>query len=806
MSSPDGAEEEQGQSFAGMGPWLEDEDNEVFQRASDLVLRQDLLAINRWNQDEYYKCVVDGYPWATLLHDTTRDVYTFELPYGVSTLSIQPVPNKNLDLVNKTSEQLLVDFPEADAQPIDDSEEAQNAADMADRFLAQDAGEQGTNDAVLFDDRTKLSLVTSTSYVEGWTDPTAGGYVPLQVEAHPQAVDVNNPTQGPDGNPTTDLILRYVTQDEQFTDDPTQAAPQWQPKIRASKWAREHIRCFPETATVDTAEKVIVLGYCTLSEAKKRWPTVAQMAPEDLSALCDWTPSRYLVLLPPFQRARWKLTDGKTKNRGGSSDERIMFYFHVYQRATPDHPKGADLVLSGVDNGLTLDKRLLSVEVDVEKGDGRVQETRCRDIPIVQITPRQDPYGQDPTGKCYLNLFVGATESNAVLAQGFAEGLNKVLHTPYASSSLSPIEGWQVEEARQTGTILSVVRPEDLPKQLDPPILPAAFGEMYEISDDAIDSIASSTKAATGQVQNNKDPSGKALQIAVQQNDIGNNSKLTAINNAYARWCRIKLELAMSYFTTSQQIAYVGEDGANKMMDLHAVDFALIGKVSIKAGTGTGLSQDSKVQYLGNLQQAGFVDPSESRDAARPSFAKRLGLPADPFEQYVSRCIDTWLDGPPETDPAPDPVTGQPKPTWAQQYTTYAQAKAMQDQVQQQVQAAQQAGAQQAAAVGQPAPMPAPPAPMAPLPPKPFDPFEDRPNDTEPGLCGVWTRKLSRIISSVDYQKWGPEWAAVLAAKYQRMRQASAMASAAQSQMPHPSAPTPPKGGAPSPQPSGPPR
>lgn len=805
-----------------MGPILEDDDKDVFKDTDELVRRQELLAINRWNQDEYYKCVVDGYPWATLMHDTTRDVYSFELPYGVTSLSIQPVPNKNLDLINKASEQILVDFPEADAQPMDDSEEAESAAEAADRFLSQDGGEQGTNDAVLYDDRVKLALTCASTFIEYWVDPSGGGYIPLQIEAHPQAESPDNPLVGPDGMPTTDYILRYVTAPEggQFTTDPTKAAPQWQSKIRASKWERQHIRTYPEHLPVDQAEKVIILGHCPLSEGKRRWKSVAAMAPEDLSALCDWTPARYLALLPRFQQSRWKLTDGKTKNKGGSSDERIMFYYHVLQRATPDYPKGADVVVSGIDGGLVIDKKLLSVEVEVSKGQAqKVKETRCREIPVVQVTPRGDPTGQDPTGKAYITLFVGATESNAILSQGYADGIRKTLSTPFASSSMAPIEGWQVENARTTGDILRVMRPEDLPKQLDPPVLPNSYFNMFELSDEAINSIANRERASSG-AENSKERSGKALQIAVSQNNIGNSSMLTAVNNSYARGCRIKLELMMSECTTAQQVAYVGEDGANKMMDLHAMDFALIGKVGIKTGTGTGLSQDGKVQYLGNLQAEGFIAPEEARDSARPSFAKRLGIQADPFEQYVSRCVDAWLQGPPEPpkpDPAAppqvDPMTGQPitPPTWQEQYRAWMDAQTAYEQQTAMYQEHQQANlaAKQNAAIvsvgdstpatpttdGTPAPDPkiqeakvglamnppqpelAPPQP--PTVPKPWTPFSPRPNDTEPKLAGIWATKLSRVMSSTNYGKFGPEWDDVLNRQYTLTRQAKATGEAA---------------------------
>lgn len=806
---------EQPGKYDGLGPILEDPDVEVFKDTEDLIRRQEPLALNHWNEDEYYKTVVKGYPWATLTHDTTRDVYAFELPYGVSDLSIQPVPNKNLDLVNKASEQILVDFPEVDVEALDDSEEAEQAAEMADRFLAQDGGEQGTNDAVLFDDRVKLALVTATSYIEYWVDPSGGGYVPLQIEAHPLAENPDEPLLGPDGMPTTDLILRYVTAPTggQFTNDPSQAAPQWQPKIRASMWERQHWRVFPEHLPVNLAGQLIGLLHCTIGEAKTRWESVANMAPEDLTALCDWTPPRYLALLPPFQRMRWKIdaNNAKAKNKAGASDERLMFYYQRYIKACPEYPKGADVVMSGVDGGTILDKQLLSVEVDVRKAQSEtVKETRCRELPVVGVTPRGDPYGQDPTGKCYLSLFVGATEANATLGQGYASALHKKLHTPFTSSSLSPITGDMVKDARVTENVLQVIRETDIPKPMEAPVLDTSYFQMYTQSDEAINSIANRERASSG-ADNSKERSGKALQIAVSQNNIGNSSMLTAVNNAVARGGRIKIELMMSKCTTTQQVGYVGEDGANKMMDLHATDFALVGKCSIKAGTGTGLSQDGKVQYLGNLKAGEFITMDEAKDAARPSFAKRLGLPPNPFEQYVSRCIDTWLEGPPE---APiDPNTGQPaQPSdWATEYRTWKQAddafKQATAAYQQQQEAYTQAQQNTAIAAGGPPPAllgpeqqnetamvayqtaslalktnPLGPPPVAPVPPqipKPWVPFVIRPNDTMPELSSIWTRKMSRTMSTVKYGQFmdtSPEWTDCYNQHFNAMRQASALA------------------------------
>jgi hypothetical protein len=238
---------------------------------------------------------------------------------------------------------------------------------------------------------------------------------------------------------------------------------------------------------------------------------------------------------------------------------------------------------------------------------------------------------------------------------------------------------------------------------------------------------------------------------------------------------------------------------------------------------------DQKVQYLGNLKEAGFLSPDEAMEAARPAFAKRLGLQANPHEQYVERCIDAWLKGPPESDPnaPPDPMTGQPQ-DWASQYRTWMTAQqqyeAAQAQYQQQVQAQQQAMQNAAIVAGGPAqplgpeqqnetasrdygmaqlslqtnPYNSAPiqAPQPPQVPKPWTPFTPRPNDNEPFIAALWARKISNTMSSPKYTQFGPEWKDVLDRQYTMTRQAAAVASAAQQAAQHPTQ-APPKPQAP---------
>lgn len=819
-------EQVQEDPFAGMGPLLEDEDNQVFKQVDGLIQRQELIALNHLAQDTHWTYVKLGYPWSTLTKEPNRDRYVQTLPYGSAGITIQAVPNKAWDLINKTTEALLVDFPQADAEPGDDSEEAEAACDMANRFLAQDASEQGTNDAVLFNDRVSRSLTCSTSYIECWTDPTGGGYVPLQIPAHPQAESPQNPLIGPDGMPTTHPILRYVTsvgpdgqptEESQFTENATEAAPQWQPKLMAAKWQREHLRVYPETATVDQCEKLIILGYCTLSQAKKRWQKVAEMSPDELSKLTDWTPTRYLALLPLFQRGRWKLTDGRDKEKQGSSDERIMFYYHPYVKACPDYPKGADVVVSGaMDGGIVLDRKFLAKEVEVPvkpeaqppqadplNPDGRQgglqegiapvaaeqqaappaamkKETRCMEIPVVQITPRGDPDEQDPTGRPYIELFAGAVENNAHLAMSASEVIDKNLHVEGYAASTSPIDGATREDARATGDIIPLARLEDKPVWGEQIRFEAAFFQFYDRSDEAINSIGSASRAAKGQ-ENADEKSGRAIQLATENNNVGLSGMNHAINNAYARWSRIKIERAMADFTTAQQINYVGDDGIFKQEEWTSIDFALVGKTTIKAGTGGLVPDDQKVQNLAGLAQAGLLSPEEAKDAARPAFSRKLGLPADSHTQRIERQITAFMKG-------------MPYPEWATEWQQYEQQKQEWEAQQQRAQLAQANDLTKADHLTQTAGVPpaaVEPVQTAMLPPKmPWTAFAPMPTDDEPVIAGLRKRRLGKLIDSAKFEGMPKEWQATAIAEYQRMRQVESDAAMAVQQAQSPKQPT----------------
>lgn len=391
------------------------------------------------------------------------------------------------------------------------------------------------------------------------------------------------------------------------------------------------------------------------------------------------------------------------------------------------------------------------------------------EIPVVQITPRGDPDDQDPSGRAYIEMIAGAVENNAHLVASASEAIDKNLHLESYGPSTSPITGAQREDSRATGNVIPVIRPDDVPKF--GPTIPfeTAFFNFLEASDQAINSIGSAERAAKGQ-DNAGEKSGKAIALATANNNVSLGGMNHAVNGGYSRWNWIKLETVQRDFTTQQKISYVGEDGIFKQEAFDAMDFALVGKVTIKAGTGSLLNPDQKTQNLAGLAGAGLLSIEEAKDAARPAFSKKLGLPASPHEQRIERQITAFKKG-------------VPSPEWVTQWQTFQQQKQAFEANQQQAQlnaTNSQATAQHATAtVG------APPAPVAPVqtalapPVSPWTPFTPMPTDEIPEIAAMRSRKLAALIDASKFESYPGEWQQVVFEEFAKMQSIGAQAAQA---------------------------
>lgn len=794
-SKPTAEEEPTGaEPIDGFGDLLEQPDARVYLAVNDLVLRQERLAINRLEMDIHWARVYGGYPFSRLEQNKDQNSWRAVLPPGVSTLTFAAVPNKAQDLCNKAVESLMADPPKPLPKPINDSEEAERAGEMAQRWLEIDGGEAGTNDNALFFGSLQASTYRSTAYHEYWVDKDGGGYVPLQIKAHPQATDPANPLVAMDPaagqpEPTTDYILRYVTPEtpdpqqpdapgvRQFTQNPAEAEQVWQPKIVADVIYREHVRVFPEDKDVHSADAYIRLGYCTLGQAKRRWKAIRDLPEQDQTALLDWTPTRYLDLLPAALRSRWKIGLGADKEagqKGGSNDERMMFWYRWCKKSCRDYPRGASVYVTGALGGFVLERETLSAEVDIPAsalqgnsavGKAVATDLREMDLPIVQIRLIQDTEYRDPTGIPLIARIAGSSEVKSQLVAGYAKMTDRKLNPAVYTPAKSPVAGFQVANSRATGDHIPILNREDIPTWEPTTNLPENFLNFVSYLDNTMDSAASSSKPAQG-ANDQQDVSGVARQLAIRQANISMSRFNQAHLEAYARHCRIKVQLAMAYYRAPQLIRYVGDDGAYKQAWWTGADFALVSDVGIQPGTGTMQSPQEKVNYAFTATQMKFLEPGDAQDIVRNAIASSLGEPDDPSQQRIERQCSAWLEGPPEG--------------WREQKQAQLQAQqAAQAQMAPAMQQWQMA-AQQAQATGQPVPPQPQAPPIAPV----WSPFAPLPTDTEPMVAGLRMRRLRKMIDSAKFDAADPLWQQEALQAYTVARQAQAAAA-----MPQPGQP-----------------
>jgi hypothetical protein len=732
--------------FTGKGYLLEADDAEAFRVIDAMVKRQEPLAINRLAQDRHFTATKLGYWGSQLIKVENQSQYQQSYLAGTQNrLRTGAVPNKQAELCQKLVETLMVDPPKLDPEPEDDDETAQRGAELAREFLEQDGTESGTDDLTNWASQLEAATCRASAFNHYWIDPSGAGSVPKQIKAHPQAVDAANPLVGPDGMPTTDYVLRYVTEAGQFTVNPSEAERVWLPRIRVSRRYREHVRLYPETADLHDAQQAIVLDYCTVAEAKRRWPeTIGPMEDAELVPLVGWSPPRAVVLLPASMRQRWRDGSRDTANgaakdlKAGAMDQRILFFYCYYGLSEQAYPEGAAICINGAGGGFVLGKDTLSATVSLPSQamqDEEVTDRKDLDIPLAQLRLLPDVDDGDPMGSHFMRRIAGAGEASATMSTAMAQAIDQVLNPVRYSIGTSSVDIDDVEAARSTGDYIPVGDKDEVPQLEEARDLPAAFFNFNQWVYDQMD--ASAGLRPPDRASEAKVKSGVALRIEVQEAT----KTLTRMNYAFhvfaQRHGRIKLQMVMKHYDVSRLIRYTGEDGSAKQEWFTGNNFARVSTVRIATGSGTMLPPLEKVNMAIQLQGAMLMDPDEAHDIARPAFSRQLGVGDNPHVQRIERQVSSWLEGPPEG--------------WEMQQQQFVVA------------------AQQHAALAQQAieASPDPRAAQIPPPPQaPWTPFDVLPWDSEPPIAALRKRRLAALGSKVEFSKQPPFWRQVVVDAY----------------------------------------
>jgi hypothetical protein len=481
--------------------------------------------------------------------------------------------------------------------------------------------------------------------------------------------------------------------------------------------------------------------------------------------------------------------------------QKRMFFHRLYVLKSSEYPDGLMLDISGANGGTRLDQKTMEYTVTLPTAG---KTTRCRDIPLSQITPIQDVGDLDPMGWPFEARFDGSAQADATIMSEYLDALARMANPHvFIRSTVAIDEDEWYDRSKPT-----VIGPTDqVPTYEQFPPLPPVV-ELSEHLQTRQDTASGLTATAQG-LDTEASQSGIAKRLTVRQAQISLAGIQQQLHAAFTRGWRIQCQIAQADFTTPQLMQFSGEDASNQEQWWTGEDFAGIDDIGIEPGTGTMMTAEDKANYAAFLQGQTWLTGEQAGDIAMAGISRDLGLPPDIAKAAIERAVGTWLKGP-------------PSPDWIQQWQAYAQAKAMFEAAQQQFQQQQQmyAEALQNAAIVQagppnptlgpeqqnanaadayakasislqmnPLPPQPPQAPQMPPVQKPWTPFEPRPNDSEPAIAAKWMKRLSNLQMTPQYAAQPAEWRACCDERYMEARKATALASAGQPQQAKPNAP-----------------
>ena len=813
-------------------PTLEQADAQTQFRTIDWLARsQDRFRLNRNAIDLYHGWLDSNIPFGRIEKIPSQNKWIAKLAPGVE--SPASVPNKAADLCNKVTDTLLADPPKPNPQPHREDEATDRAAELVSVFLKENAGESGINEVQQFRWALRNALTRGSSFLEYDIDREAGGYQPLRVQAHPFAQDANNPLVGPDGMPAVNPVLRFVSAQGQFVTDASQADKVWLPKIVVRRHVRTKVILFPATASVENADALLLVDWCSLTEARKRWPdTVGTMDMTALTGLASWR--------PPFSEQPGMIVPFSFKgisNEGGTGPgmdevgswspllQRRMFFYRFIVKKSMEYSSGLHLDISGWNGGTQLGVKDLEYTVTMPDGG---TETRCRDINFVQITPEQDVTNLDPMGFPFEARFDGSTQAESTLITHYLDALDRMARPHVFLRSTTPIE----EDEWADRSKPHVVGPSDQAPFYEqfPPIPPIVEVSQYM---GTRQDVASGLTATAQGLDSSNSQSGIAKKLTVRQAQMSLAGMQQQLHAGFTRGWRISCQWVQAEYKTPQIVDAVGEDSSEDVEWWTGEDFGGVDDIGIEPGTGTMMTAEDQANYIAFLQGQKWIPDAKAAEIGLRGISRDLGIPEDSVKAAIERAVAKWLKG------IPNPEWMQSYQTWKQAQTQFQVAmqqfqkqmgqyqqwlqlsavvaggppnallgpegqnekammdyqsavfglKALQAQVQPPQPQVPQGPQLMGGAMGMPQQFqPQPPAPFVmqppvqPQPPQvphPWTPFEPRPNDTEPEIAAEWKKRLSLLQMSPAYTKQPPEWREMADERYTQSRQSQATASGA---------------------------
>lgn len=755
------------QPIMGGGELLEEPSPaKIFTQLNEEVLRHERLAKNRDEARKHYEALRAGSQFTILEKSDDLSIYKQIFLPGQEGGAVTPVPNKISDLCDKIINQVLVDPPLP--KPIisdPDDDRARAAADLTRRALRANGTPANCNDLGTLRDCLNLNITQRSAFVYAWVDPTWGGWRPKRIRAHPLAEDPKNALMGPDGTKTSDPVMRYVAEQQSedpntqqpitvqtFTKDPSKAAREWVPKLRRKILMASQVRTFPKHATVAQSMKTTVLMWDTLDEAKRMFPILTTMKDDQLKALCGWKPKRWQSIVPEMLRPK-----GGDEATGKLSGDTILFWYHQFMRVGDEYRDGGEIAICGGKGKPTLLRRD-TLREDVEMDDGTSMPV-LMDIPIAQFAAISSGAKGDPMGEAPVDKFAGTNDIYAHLWMGLLEGLERGVRPNMFVTSTSPVGREDVN--RRDGRPIEVFSKDDMPTWEQPPSIPGFLPKALDMIE-----VVMNSAAGTNETSNNLDSkyatSGVAKNVAIRQAKVSLAQYWQNTAAGLVQLWRIYTQLMQARYTLPIQVMVTGQSQSFKQRWWIGADTIGIDEIAIDTGSFTMMAPGEKTSLLQVLQQNNWMTPDEAMEVARSAMMDELGLPANAHEEHVDRQIGLWMEGAPDTYEADVAANQQAQAKYQQDLAAAVQALTAQgiapDQAQQQAQGQ----------VQQPQ--------LKTL----TNPFEPRPNDQQQDVAMIRVKRLSRTMSTPEYEGATGAWKGLYDQAYDAARKAAGLATIAE--------------------------
>ena len=733
--------------------WLKGPEDQVAEAMTQRFIENSRLPAMKmreaqWQVNELRR---DGYSGVKLVKDQDRAHYRAWVPIG---------GKANLELSNEARRlcrvfvgNLMADPPAPQVFPQNTGEDDRDTSDVSERALADLQSEQRLNTPTKLRDALDSACTYGSGYIVYTIDPTGGGRKARTMMASPLAPDTQHPLRDPatgqpwapqvpvadpvTGQPQPDPrdptgqtpltqpgeppapVERLVHQNgAQFTDNPTEAAYDWQRDLRSEILTGRHVRLLPHTAeNVWEAHGVMIGTFQPWKTVKSMFPALAKLAPEEQLALAQYRPQGSETLLPKHLRGQ---------QTGGLDDQSQVFVLVLCYRECGEYPDGFYGIAVG-------GKRVPWRTPWVTYASG---EREALLLPVSQVKLFRNGK-QDQNGDGLMDDLGGVSEVMAAQIGHLLQYLdwfnNPTTYVPLHST----IQDADILARKPIIRIL----PGGEPKQLQPPRYPAESMTVFELMRDGAQNAAHLMDTAQGMEDPNVKSGRHAYQIVAQAHVQLSEPKQN-IERAFIRCCAIELQYARAFGLTGDA-KWTGDDGAYKMRRWTGAELG--GDVVLKPGTMTMLSPAAKAQLVEQWMGAGILQPDEGREMLANGIGAVIGLRDDPWKLEIRRQIAQWEDGPPEG------------------WTPFDPQAAIQQQLAQAPPEQQQALAQ-GLATGQ---VPPPEDPTVEL------VWHPRAHHQLPMVAQTRMAELAKVMATRKFQSQDRAWQAVLEAEFQRMMQAS---------------------------------